>query len=222
MSGLSALAQTFEENSKRQAADTMRAVQSALQQHEKHLIEQLASSEQSLNDAIQHREKSLLEQMEQSELEQREQRLQKALQSSEKGLIEAINQREKAIMSALQASETGLIEAINRREKSISERLTLAEQRSLSLAVTTWKYLGGTLIMLALVASGALWWTGQQIGNNLALIEQQEAAMAQSKVLGLTFHRQDGEQYIVLPLGWQTGREATLGSRTAIKIEKVE
>lgn len=59
MSGLSALAQTFEANSKQQAADTAKAVQSALQQHEQSLIEQLRSSERTLNDAIQAREKSL-------------------------------------------------------------------------------------------------------------------------------------------------------------------
>lgn len=61
MSGLSALAKTFEENSKQQAADTEKAVQSALQQHEKSLLSALRSSEQSLNAAIQGREKRLSE-----------------------------------------------------------------------------------------------------------------------------------------------------------------
>lgn len=191
MSGLSALAQTFEANSKQQASATAQAVQSALDQHEQTLIEQLKSSELTLSDAIQLRERNLREQMELSELEQREQ----------------------AILTALQSSEKGLIEAINRRENSISERLRVAEQRALSLAVTTWKWLGASLIVVALVASGALWWTGQQIADNLAVLSK-------ARTLGVTFHEQEGAQYIILPPGSKATPAGALKGRTAMKLEK--
>lgn len=59
MSAISELAQTFERNAKQQASDTRKAVESALQQHERDLIEVLRSSEQNLAAAIHARDKSL-------------------------------------------------------------------------------------------------------------------------------------------------------------------
>lgn len=149
MNGLSALAQTFEAKSKALASDTEKAVQSALQQHEKHLIEQLRSSEQTLSAAIQSRERLLTR-----------------------------------------------------------------------FALRSWAW-AALSIALALAGSyGALWWTGQQIAHNLDQINQQNQMLSRAQALGLTFHQEGGEQYIILPQGLKATMAGALNGRTAIKLGK--
>lgn len=153
MSGLSALAQTFEANSKQQASATAQAVRSALDQHEQTLIEQLRSSERTLNAAIQAREKSL-----------------------------------SALLSATEASTRATV-------------------------LNGWKWLAGSLAVVALASGGALWWTGQQIADNLAVLSK-------ARTLGVTFHEQEGAQYIILPPGSKATPVGALKGRTAMKLEK--
>ena len=160
MSGLSALAQTFEANSKQQASATAQAVQSALDQHEQTLIEQLRSSERTLNAAIQAREKSL-----------------------------------SALLSTTEASTRAAV-------------------------LNSWKWLAGSLAAVALVSGGALWWTGQQIEQNLSQIEQQKAAMARAQVLGVEFMQHEGSNYIVLPPGVTARTGLKSGQREALKLER--
>lgn len=162
MSGLSALAQTFEANSKQQASATAQAVQSALDQHEQTLIEQLRSSERTLNAAIQAREKSL-----------------------------------SALLSTTEASTRATV-------------------------LNSWKWLAGSLAAVALVSGGALWWTGQQIEQNLSQIEQQKATMARAQALGVEFVSNQDGQFIVLPRGMTPATGWTFDNRRrqAIKLEK--
>ena len=140
----------------------------------------------------------------------------------ETGVTNAYKQHEQTLLAALRSSEQSLSGAIQAREKSLSELLSATEANTRALVLSGWKWLAGSLLAVILAASGALWWTGQTLAENLALIEQQKATMARAQALGVEFVRNQDGQFIVLPRGMKpvTGWTFDNGRRQAIKLEK--
>ena len=132
----------------------------------------------------------------------------------------ALKLHEEHLQKALRASEKSLSDAIQRREKSLSTLLSTTEASARATVLSSWKWLAGSLVMVALVASGALWWTGQQIEQNLDLIERQKAAMGRAQALGVEFMQHENSNYIVLPLGMTAKTGLKTGQREALKLER--
>lgn len=134
----------------------------------------------------------------------------------------ALQQHERDLIAALRSSEQSLSAAIQRREQMLSSLLDETERKTRATVLNSWRWLAGSLLAVALLGSGALWWTGQQIEQNLALIEQQKATMARAQALGVQFHQDANGQFIVLPRGMKpvTGWTFDNGRRQAIKLEK--
>lgn len=149
-----------------------------------------------------------------------EQRSKQQASAIEKSVASAYAQHEQTLLAALKSSEQSLRGAIQAREKSLSEALNATEAKTRALALSGWKWLAGSLAAVALAASGALWWTGQQIEQNLALIEQQKATMARAQALGVEFMQHDGSNYIVLPHGVTARTGLKSGQREALKLER--
>ncbi len=140
----------------------------------------------------------------------------------ETSVANAYAQHEQTLLKALQSSERSLSAAIQAREKSLSALLEATEANTRSMVLKGWKWLLGSLVAVALAASGALWWTGQAVAENLALIEQQKVTMARAQALGIRFHQDENGEFIVLPRGMKskTGWTFDNGRREAIKLEK--
>ena len=141
----------------------------------------------------------------------------------ETSVANAYAQHEQTLLKALQSSERSLSAAIQAREKSLSALLETTEANTRAMAVSSWRWLLGSLAAVALASSGALWWTGQAVAENLQLIEEQKATMARAQALGIQFHQDANGQFIVLPRGMRTdGKPWTFdnGRRQAIKLEK--
>lgn len=140
----------------------------------------------------------------------------------EKSVGTAYAQHEKNLIDALESSEQKLNAAIQAREKSLSELLSVTEANTRALALSGWKWLAGTLLMVILPLSGGLWWTGQILAENFALIEQQKVTMARAQALGIQFHEDSNGQFIILPRGMKgvLGWDFDKGRRNAIKLEK--
>jgi len=132
----------------------------------------------------------------------------------------ALQQHERDLIAALRSSEQTLHAAIQAREKSLSALLSTTEASTRATVLSSWKFFAGSLAAVALAASGALWWTGQQIEQNLALIEQQKQAMARAQALGVQFHQDASGQYIILPPGVTARTGLKSGQREALKLER--
>jgi hypothetical protein len=150
-----------------------------------------------------------------------EERSKQQASAIETGVATAYAQHEQTLLKALQSSEKKLSAAIQARETSLSELLSTTEANTRVLALSSWKWLAGSLLAVALASSGALWWTGQTLAENLALIEQQKATMARAQALGVQFHQDANGQFIVLPRGMRPVTGWTFDNgRQAIKLEK--
>lgn len=151
-----------------------------------------------------------------------EERSKQQASAIETSVANAYAQHEQTLLRALQSSEGKLSAAIQAREKSLSELLSTTEANTRALALSGWKWLAGSLLAVALASSGALWWTGQTLAENLALIEQQKATMARAQALGVEFVSNQDGQFIVLPRGVTpvTGWTFDNRRRQAIKLEK--
>ena len=132
----------------------------------------------------------------------------------------ALQQHERDLIAALRSSERTLNAAIQAREKSLSALLSTTEASTRATVLNSWKWLAGSLAAVALAASGALWWTGQTLTENLALIEQQKQTMARAQALGVEFMQHDGSNYIVLPHGVTARTGLKSGQREALKLER--
>lgn len=132
----------------------------------------------------------------------------------------ALQQHERDLIAALRSSEQSLSDAIQHREQRLSELLEATEAKTRMSVLSSWKWIVATLAALALLGSGALWWTGQIIERNLSLIEQQRQTMARAQALGLEFLRHEGSEYIVLPPGMTAKTGLKSGKREALKLEK--
>lgn len=149
-----------------------------------------------------------------------EQRSKQQANAIETSVANAYAQHEQTLLKALKSSEQKLSAAIQARETSLSELLRATEANTKGLALTGWKWLAGSLLGALLAASGALWWTGQTLADNLALIEQQKATMARAQTLGVEFvNNQDG-QFIVLPPSMTARTGLRSGQREALKLEQ--
>jgi uncharacterized protein YicC (UPF0701 family) len=150
-----------------------------------------------------------------------EERSKQQASAIEQSVSNAFKQHEQSLLEALRSSGATLNAAIQAREKSLSALLDAAEANTKAMAVSGWKWLLGSLAAVALAASGALWWTGQTVAENLALIEQQKATMARAQALGIQFHQDASGLLIVLPQGMKavTGWKLDNG-RQVIKLEK--
>lgn len=151
-----------------------------------------------------------------------EERSRQQASAIEQSVSNAFKQHEQTLLEALRSSGATLNAAIQARETSLSEALSATEAKTRALAVSGWKWLLGSLAAVALAASGALWWTGQTVAENLAIIEQQKAAMASAQALGVEFVTNQDGQFIVLPRGMKPATGWTFDNRRreAIKLEK--
>ena len=138
----------------------------------------------------------------------------------ETSLKSAYAKHEQTLLTALSSSEKTLSAAIQAREKSLSASLDAIEARTRALALSGWKWLAGSLVAVFLASSGALWWAGQTLAENLTLIEQQKATMARAQALGVEFMQYEGSTYIVLPPGVKARTGLKSGQREAIQLEK--
>jgi hypothetical protein len=141
----------------------------------------------------------------------------------ETSVANAYAQHEQTLLNALHASEESLSTAIQRREQKLGSLLDETERKTRAAVLNSWKWLLGSLAACSVAAGGALWWTGQAVTKNLAIIEQQKAMLARAQVLGIQFHQDANGQFIVLPRGMRTdGKPWTFdnGRRQAIKLEK--
>lgn len=149
-----------------------------------------------------------------------EERSKQQASAIETSVANAYAQHEQTLLRALQSSEGKLSAAIQAREKSLSALLSTTEATTRATVLSSWKFFAGSLAAVALAASGALWWTGQQIEQNLSQIEQQKAAMARAQVLGVQFHQDASGQYIILPPGMTAKTGLKSGQREALKLER--
>lgn len=132
----------------------------------------------------------------------------------------ALQQHERDLIAALRSSEQSLSAAIQRREQMLSSLLDETERKTRATVLNSWRWLAGSLLAVALLGSGALWWTGQQIEQNLTLIEQQRQTMARAQALGVEFMQHNGSNYIVLPHGVTARTGLKSGQREALKLER--
>ena len=151
-----------------------------------------------------------------------EERSKQQASAIEQSVSNAFKQHEQTLLEALRSSGATLNAAIQARERSLNALLDAAEANTKAMAVSGWKWLLGSLAAVALAASGALWWTGQTVAENLAIIEQQKAAMASAQALGVEFVTNQDGQFIVLPRGMKpvTGWTFDNRRREAIRLEK--
>lgn len=141
----------------------------------------------------------------------------------ETSVANAYKQHEQTLLAALRSSEQSLSGAIQAREKRLSELLSEIEANTRALALSSWKWLAGSLLAVILAASGALWWTGQTVAENFQLIEQQKATIARARALGMEFYSPDGkDEYLLLPKGTKasSGWNFKDLGREAVKLEK--
>lgn len=149
-----------------------------------------------------------------------EERSKQQASAIETSVANAYAQHEQTLLSALRSSEQSLLGAIQAREKSLSALLSTTEATTRATVLSSWKFFAGSLAAVALAASGALWWTGQQIEQNLTLIEQQRQTMARAQALGVEFMQHNGSNYIVLPHGVTARTGLKSGQREALKLER--
>lgn len=140
-------------------------------------------------------------------------------QTFEKSAKEQASATTQAVASALKQHEANLIELLSSSEQSLKSAIQRHSQTSTRAILKTWAMLALSIALVLVASFGALWWTGQQVAANIALIEQQKAAMAKASVLGIQFQSENGVQIIVLPQGFQPETGWKVSGRQAIKLQ---
>nr|WP_172684462.1 MbeB family mobilization protein [Yersinia frederiksenii] len=128
-------------------------------------------------------------------------------------LTRVFRQHEESISAALSSSETKITIAINAQRASMQR-----------LILSTWLWVGVSLITSLSLAWGVLWYQGRVIAENWERLSEQKQALAQfeAKTWGLSLMEDKNGRFIVLPKGGsaKTGWTVDNETRQAVKIER--
>ena len=133
----------------------------------------------------------------------------------------AYSQHEQTLLEALQSSEKTLSAAILARESALQETLRQTEANTRAAVASSWKWLLGAFLIIALGSGGALWMTDSMVADNIATLAAQRALIAQGPVVGVEFVSNKDGRFIVLPPGKKPTMGWTFndGRNQAIKVE---
>jgi hypothetical protein len=119
------------------------------------------------------------------------------------------------LMKELESSMTGFRADMQKATASMQQEIEKLRNTAGRLALQRWEYLLGIGVFLLLSLGTLLWFTGQQVTDNLRQMEDQRVEMRKIAAWGVeTSHTSDGE-FLILPkgvtaeIGWKVkGREA--------------
>jgi hypothetical protein len=135
-----------------------------------------------------------------------------------RAVASALEKHEGDLKRELGLSVKSLLDAIQRHESSLSERLSQSGRITAKLVLKTWAWLALSITLVLSASFGALWWTGQQIEQNLQALADQERALAQAPQ-GAEFVRDKNGLFLILPKGMKATPGWTFKTLPAVKLE---
>ncbi|WP_351011914.1 MbeB family mobilization protein [Shewanella sp. S1-58-MNA-CIBAN-0166] len=139
------------------------------------------------------------------------------LKLTKQRLSNEFNEHTKSLQKELKDSQ-GIISA---DIHALTQELRSQASTMRLTALSTWAYLLLSIIIVLVSIQGVLWYQGNQISANLAMIQEQEQTLKalQNQTFGVKLVEQSGKQYILFPKNRKLSQQWESNGQNVVEME---